>query len=617
MAYKKKSTKEVESEQTSIGDVVRKMEEDYTNGTGIKISKYVTIDMWNDLNKIDAYLNSKHTTGDTDDLGREKPFFNICTAACNVWYRATVIKLNKIKLRATKKKDTIDSFLANIHFQEYARKERFGVFLSDWGRILSRYGSAVPKFVDKGDRLHTSVTPWSRMIVDQVNFESNPQIEVLELTEAELYQNEGYDKDMIEKLCAARQARQTLDKTSIDTNPNYIRLYEVHGKFPKSYLTGKASDDDIYSQQMHVISFVASKEKGKFDDFTLFKGKEKQSPYILTHLIPEEGQTLSIGAVKHLFEAQWMMNHTIKNIKDQLDLASKIIYQTADGSFVGMNAIEAIENGDILIHADNKPLTQLNNGSHDISALQSFQNSWKALSNEIVGMSESMLGNTAPAGTAWRQIDALLQQNQSLFEVMRDNKAIAIEEMCRRFVIPFLKRKMDTSKEVAATLEANDIVAIDSTYIKNKSIEHTNNMLVEAVVNNKIPSREDQSAIQSHFASTIQDNLNQQGNQRFFAPDEIGTKTWKEQFKDLEWELEVDSKDEAANDDAMTTLTTMFKSLAGLQGREMTPDEKTVYNKILNLVGTVSPLELKSNSSPATPPAPQVPPPSAVPQPVT
>lgn len=46
---------------------------------------------------------------------------------------------------------------------------------------------------------------------------------------------------------------------------------------PLSYLTGKEKDENEYVQQMHVISYVAGKEKGKYDDFCLIKGKEEKT----------------------------------------------------------------------------------------------------------------------------------------------------------------------------------------------------------------------------------------------------------------------------------------------------------------------------------------------------
>jgi len=344
----------------TLGELVRKNESDYIDGT-TTISKYVDFSLSENINKIDAYLNSKHVSGETDSMGREKPFFNIVTGTVNIWYRATDIDRKQIKIKPTKQSDTFEAFLATVHLQDWMRRERFGTFLNDWGRSLARYGSSVVKFVEAEDKLHSMVIPWNRLIVDQVDFNNDVVIEVLELSASDLRNRKGYDPEMVDKLIDTKAARETLDKQKKDTKGNFIRLYEVHGEMPLSYLTGKEKDDDTYCQQMHVISFIAGKDKGEFDDFCLYKGKEEKNPYMITHLIKEDGRTQSIGAVENLFETQWMLNHTKKQIKDQLDLASKLIFQTSDGNFVGQNALNSIETGDILIHGVNQPLTQVAN----------------------------------------------------------------------------------------------------------------------------------------------------------------------------------------------------------------------------------------------------------------
>lgn len=601
MPYKKDSIT-----NDDIGELVRSMETNYVNGTTSQ-SKYVEISMYEDIQKIDAYLNSKHTSGATDSMDRPKPFFNIVTAASNIWYRATDIDRKNIKVTASKAKDIIGAFLATIHLQDWMRRERFGTFLNEWGRVLSRYGSAVVKFVDKGGELNCSVVPWQRLIVDPIDFDSNPKIELLEFTEGQLYERvntHGYDADMVEKLCETRKARELVDGHDVDNKGEYIKLYEVHGFLPKSYLTGKGKDDDTYVQQMHVISFVASKEKGKYDDFTLVSGQESKDPYMITHLIKEDGQTLSIGAVKHLFQAQWMMNHTVKAIKDQLDLASKLIFQTSDGNFVGQNALSAIETGDILVHAVNQPLTQLANTSHDISALQNFGQQWKALSNELTGISESMLGNTAPSGTAWRQVETLLQQNESLFKLMRQNKGNHIEDMMRTYVIPHIKRKMDSRDEVSATLDDNNISKLDAKYIRKKAIKESNKKIKSKMLSGMLPTKEEQIDLMASTQEQIRQSLDEQGNTRFFAPNE-GI-DWKTQFKDLEWDLVINIDEEAeATNEELTTLTTMFQTIADpvKQAVLSTSEGKMLFNKILTRAGTVSPIEMNSTPSPQQPQA--------------
>lgn len=591
---------EIISEENDIGQLVRELETAYISNGGTLTSKYVTSDLYEDINKIYAYLESKHVSGDKDALGRDKPFFNIVIAARNVWYRATDIDRRNINIKATKSSDTVAAFVATVHLQNWMRREDVGSFLNDWGMDLASFNSSVVKFVESKGRLYPMVVPWNRLIVDQVDFDSNPKIEILELTEAQLYQRvktHGYDKDMVDRLCDALEERELADRQKKDNKAKYIKLYEIHGNLPLSYLTGKPEDEDIYEQQMHVMSFVESKQKGRFDDFTLVSGREEKDPYMLTSLLPNTDGSISLmGAVKSLFEAQWMVNHTVKSVKDQLDLASKIVFQTADTRFVGRNVLSAIEHGDILIHSDNKPLTLVNNTSTEITAQESFGQMWKGLANEIAGVSESMLGNAAPSGTAWRQVEALLNESHSLFELMTENKALHIEAMMRKFIIPFIKKQMNTSKEIAATLEAHNITKIDAMYIPVQAVKQYNKRVKDAVLTG------DESQLQQFNPQSEQQSVKESlaplGNQRFFVPSDIPDVTWKDALKDLEWELEVDITGEQTDKQmVLTTLNTalnlvMNPAYAGNQQAQM------IVGKILAQTGVVSPIEMSSTPPP-------------------
>lgn len=587
--------------QSGLPELIRNIETNYIGGQSTTISKYVQWDMLETLNTIDAYLNSKHTSGEFDSQGREKPFFNICTAAVNIWYRATDIDTKNIRFKATKTKDTIDAFLASIYLRDWMNKENFGAFLNEWGRVLCRYGSASSKFIENDKGLSAIVTPWNRLIVDQVEYDNNIKIEVLELTEAQLKKRKGYNKEIVKKLCETIRTRETVDKVKKDNKNYYIKLYEVHGELPLSYLTGNEIDGEEDVQQMHVVTFLAKKDKSdEYDSFTLISGREAKEPNSIAHLIQEDGRTLGIGAVEHLFQAQWMMNHTVKAIKDNLDLASKLIFQTSDGTFVGQNTLSSIENGDIVVHANNQPLTQLANNSNNVPSLQSFGTMWKQLSNEIVGISESMLGITAPSGTAWRQVDALLQESHSLFELMVENKGIALKNLLKTYVLPYIKKKMNNSKEITAILEAHEITKIDGMYVKNEATKRANKDLMKSILENKMPTPADQAILMSAHSSGLQDSLSQQGNQRFFAPSEID---WKEQFKDLEDELEIDITGES--EDTKDVLTTLNTALQVVMNPAYGQNKQAQYivGKILSATSVLSPLEISAIPSPIQTPA--------------
>ena len=87
--------------ENNLGALVRDLEQNFISGT-TKISKHVDVSLNENIERIEAYLNSKHTTGEYDSMGREKPFFNIVRAAVNVWFRATDIDRKDIMIKPTK-----------------------------------------------------------------------------------------------------------------------------------------------------------------------------------------------------------------------------------------------------------------------------------------------------------------------------------------------------------------------------------------------------------------------------------------------------------------------------------------------------------------------------------
>lgn len=571
----------------SVASLVREAESDYTSGP-TTISKYVDFDMYETINTVDAYINSIHLNGAEDSIGREKPFFNIVVAARNIWFRATDIDRKDIRITTTKSNQEIMTLAANILLKNWMKKAGFGATLNDWGRTLATYGSAVLKFVEKDGELHCTVIPWNRLIPDVIDFDNNAKIEVLEYTPAQLRKNKAYDQKMVESLINALASREDLNKQKKDNKANYIKVYEVHGELPLSKITKDEKNDDVYVQQMHVVSFV---KKGynrntrsyDFDDYTLYSGKESKDPYFITHLIKEDGRTLAIGAVENLFQAQWMANHSVKLEKDTLDFASLIITQTADATLAGRNLLSDLMTGDILVHNDNQPLTQLNN-QHDITQIQNFGLMWSNLSKEITSTPDAMRGGNQPSGTAWRQVEALRMESHSLFEVMKENKGLAIEEMLREYIIPFLKKKMDTAEEIGGLLESSDIAQFDAKYVPNEARRRNNKRIIDTVLRGEIADPADLQALEGE----VKGELAPLGNKRYLKPSDIPDKTWKEMLNDFEWVAEVNITQESLDTDAvLTTLNTMLAT--AVNDPEL---YKFLISKILEITGHISPVEI-------------------------
>ncbi len=607
----------------NLCDIVRKAEKDYVYTT-TTMGKYVQWSMHDTIERIDAYLNSKHISGPEDSLGREKPFFNIVTAATNVWYRATDIDRKDIRFVPQSQKSIPLAFVANILLSKWMDENRFGVFLNEWGRSLARYGSTVVKFVEKNGKLIPSVIPWNRFITDPVDFDALPRIEKLYKTEEQLYklvQTAGYDKDVVDSLCTAISTRKTLDNQVKNENSNFIEIYEVHGELSQAiYKRSKGEkvlegDDDIYFQQMHVVCYVATgtedtNGKSQYKDFTLYSGREARDPYMLTHLIKEDGRTLSIGAVEYLFDAQWMQNHNMKNLKDTLDLASKLIFQTSDSSYVGRNVLTAIETGDIMIFAENKPLTRLANDKPDIAALQNFSTMWDNLAQNITSTPDAIRGNTMPSGTPYSLAAFSGAQANSLFEIMTENKGLAIEDMIKEFVIPNLKKTLKNKEEILATLDDAGIHEIDQMYVPRKAVEQYNQQVKKDLLAGVMPQPFDKATAEAG----VRQDMNAMGNKRAFIPSDATDADWANLFSDFEWDsIKVEVTNE--NSDKQAILTTLSSTLQTIASNPMVlqdPNAKMVFNAILTETGKLSPLQLSTTPPPApqSAPVPAVSPPS-------
>jgi hypothetical protein len=603
--------KQARGEHNDAAELVRKLEQDYKTGT-TTIGKYVEFSQYENVEKVLAYLYSKHVSGELDSLGREKPSFNIVIAARNIWYRATHISKTRIRIKAIKKYQRVLAFVATLLVHDWMRKAQFDKFLDKWGLSDATFGSSWLEFIERDGELVASVIPWIRAITDTVDFENNPKVKVLELTPAQLRRNKSYDQEAVEDLIDATETRKTQEGMNKDAKSDYIRLYEIHGELPLSYLTGKKKDEKEYVQQMQVVSYVASKD-GEFDDFVLYKGREK-NPHVKTSLIEEDGRAMGIGAIEHLFEAQWMVNHSQKQIKDYLDIASKLFFQTADPNLVGQNVLSSLENGDIIVHAANAPLNLANTAKADITSIQNFQQQWQVLGKEITSTPDAIAGNTQPYGTPFRSVAVQNKEAHSLFEVMKRNKKRYLEQIMREYVIPHVKKKMDTSDEIAALLETQDITTLDLMYVPNEAIRRDNEQVKKTILSNIDKDADDPSGIaenmdRAQLENDIRGELNEMGNQRFIRPSDIPDRTWKEALKDLEWDVEVEISDKATDDEIVAnTLVDLFKVMVDPTAQQFlnTPRGKLVFNKILEKTNAISPLEL--SQTPDTKPEMMVPP---------
>jgi len=178
---------------------------------------------------------------------------------------------------------------------------------------------------------------------------------------------------------------------------------------------------------------------------------------------------------------------------------------------------------------------------------------------------------------------------------MTENKGLALEEMLRRFVIPYLKKKLDTTEEISAILAEHQITQLDQMYVPNQAIRNNNRKIIKRILSDEDTrdlTPEWQAMDTQMEAQSLQQGLNQQGNQRFISPSDIKTKTWKKALEGLEWEVICDITGEQK--DTQSVMTTLNTALQVMVNPVFSQNKKAqfVVNKILEESGVISPLEL-------------------------
>ena len=135
----------------------------------------------------------------------------------------------------------------------------------------------------------------------------------------------------------------------------------------------------------------------------------------------------------------------------------------------------------------------------------------------------------------------------------------------------------------------------------DETIRKVNQKIKDAILSGRAFSPEQQDEDIRIETDNLTSMMKSMGNRRPFRPSDVPNTTWKEIFKDLEWELEYEITGEARDTQVvMDTLSRVLQFISNKQGVPMTPQEKLVFDKILSITGAVSPIEISQVGSQPT-----------------
>jgi hypothetical protein len=349
-------------------------------------------------------------------------------------------------------------------------------------------------------------------------------------------------------------------------------------KYPEDY--GK---EDEYERQMHVIVLNES-EKNNVTGVTLYGGIEDEDPYKYLPWEEVDGRALGVGVVEDLFEAQVWTNYSVKQKKDMLDLAGKILFQTADSSVAAKNILTDLESGTIITTAPNLPISQVNNVPASLPAFSELIDEWNTQAERVSSTPAALTGEDMPSGQPFRLAALLNQEAGSMFVYRQQEAGIFITEIYQDWILPFLVRKIRQDKELVAELERDELESVANALAQHEAFK----MAKQKILSGEIVTPEQMNTV----FETVKASHLSSGTRRTFSLIE-------DMFKDWEGKIEVITTGEQKNKAVMLeTLFNIFQVVAKNPGVLQDPVLRRLFNQIVEAAG-YSPLLLDGPNGPA------------------
>ena len=454
------------------------------------------------IRTIEFYSNSRYLNGQFDELGREKPFFNIINAMCDVENAAKDIDTKDIYATSDDGRHYTESYLMSKDIYEWMKVVNFAKTLNDMRDIHTRYGSLLVKKVmreqDGKQQIFVEMPEWKNVMTDQVDIINNPIVEVHYLTAWELSLMDEWDKSRT----------QLIEQALNQGYANRIPIFEIRGNFPKSYIKEleskkvTAKDKTTFSYQLYYIAGpvvaatapqMASTVDGSIAYQPLYWEDNTEKVYKYLARKKKAGRGFGVGVAEEGEEAQVWTNDTVLKQFRAMAYTTKVIGQTASRKLKGRNTLSEVEDGTILEHDDNKPITTLALlPAGGLSQYGALLTQWFTQFERATSSYSAQRGESPTSRTSAKLQSAVLQQSGSVLGNIKEELGIFIVEIFTDWIMPFLVKQLNAAHILAHDFGLSELQEID----KNFSMHTANEMATKMMLTGKLVTIEDYANFQ-------------------------------------------------------------------------------------------------------------------------
>lgn len=538
------------------------------------------------IKTIEFYSNSRYLGGQKDELGRDKPFFNILNAICDVENTAKDLDTKDINITSDDANHYLESWLLSKDIQVWMKEINFAKILNDMRDIHTRYGSLLVKKclkeVDGKTELDLQLPEWKNLITDQIRIIDGAIIETHWLTASELKKMEEWDKEAVKGLLKKFKGQSSLKR---------VPVYEVRGWFPRSYIKDvqglkyTPKDEADYSYQLYYIAGLPTEERAReFVDTVIPVYWEDDTEQIYKYLArkPKAGRAFGVGVMEEGEEAQVWTNDAVLKQYRAMEYTTKVVGQSASKKLKGRNLLTETDDGTILEHEDGKPITALNLlPSGGLQQYNALIQQWYDQLEKTTSAYSAQRGDTPPSGTPFRLQATVLQQSSSVFKTLQQELGIFITEIFEDWVMPYLASRLNKEHILAYEFSPEELKEIDNKF----SAQNANQRAIDMLLAGKEFTQEEYDT----WISEGQDFIKETKGQRFI---EIP----KNFYKNLKAKITVNITGEQRNKAAtLESLNNILITYASNPNLSQDPVASQLLSRIIELSGAgISPVSITS-----------------------
>lgn len=553
-------------------------------GESVEVAEGLQHNLKQTINTVELYDNSTYLSGNKDELGREKGFYNVGSYRVTTAKVGTDLDVKDLRYEADSLKYSVQAMLINRELFEFLKEINYSKSLNEQGYTRAKYGGVIVKKYKDDDGIEIEVVDWTNVEVDPSDILGGAIIETHYMSLADFSLMDYDNKDEVLKQF----------KKENKGKPAKIEIKEITGAFPETYEPGKEdSDSDKYKIYCFYVAVVGKKKFGLSHE-TLKDIGEKYK-YLPWQRIPKRG--LGRGVWEEGFEAQTWTNDSMIMMRNVMDLAGKVVLSTNSKKVSG-NVLTGVKNGHIFELEDGKSITPINLSPSALPQLENMINLWDSQYNRASSTYDANTGEAPTAGTPYSQTALLNQVANSPFEYRREEMGIFQNEILNEWILPELKKRIVKNHNLVADYSDEELDIIDEAVATFEG----KNKMIEALLNpNMSPLTPEQDVMNRESVKT---SLKKHGGKREIAI--------PEKFLDVNGKITANVTGELKNkqavlqslDGIMKTIVSTFNPQTGTYAALEDPVLSKIFGSIVEMAGL--PISFAQLKSPVKTPSAQV-----------